>query len=89
MLRSITDDKFLTVHRERLKLCHAESLDEQCVQLVGAEVPESDRQQLPNQPPPINLPAPPPAQPIVLPLANPQVPAPQAALPLPVQLRLQ
>ena len=83
MLRSVTDDKFLTVHRERLKPCHAESLQEQCVQIVGASLPEPDRQIPPNQPPPNNQPVPPQAQPVLPPIPVPQVPAPLAVHPAP------
>ena len=82
MLRSTVDDKFLTVHRERFKLCLAEPFHEQDVQHVEAEPTAPDIVQ-PPQPlhvpqPPINKIAPPPAQPLGLPEANPLVSAAQA-----------
>ena len=49
MIRSIVDDKFLTVHRERLKLCNSEPVQEQVVQLIAAEPAEPDGAQPPRQ----------------------------------------
>ena len=87
MLRSTVDNKFLTVHRERLKLCLAEPFHEQDVQHVEAEQTAPDIIQ-PPQPlhvpqPPINQIAPPPAQPLGFPQANALVLAAQAVQLLP------
>ena len=80
IVRSVVDDKFLTVHRERLKLCNSEPVQEQDVQLVEAEQAGLGVAQHP-QPaqvaqPPINQPAPPPP---------PVVPPGEAVLPQAVQ----
>ena len=71
MVRSVVDDKFLTVHRERLKLCNSEPVQEQGVQLVAAKpaVLDAAQHKLPN--PPINQPAAPPLPPFMPPPANP------------------
>ena len=88
MLRSTANDKFLTAHRERLKRCLSEPLQEQDVQHVGAgpvthDVPQPHiPQQLQALHPPINQLAPPPAQPIAHPQANPIGPVPQIVQPL-------
>ena len=61
IVRSVVDDKFLTVHRERLKLCNSEPVQEQEVQFVevdpvgfGAASFRNQRQSL--NPQSINLP---------------------------------
>ena len=87
ILRSTINAKFVTVHRERLKLCLAEPLKEQCVQHVEAERVAPNVLQ-PPQPqqvlqPPINQLAPSLVQLILPPQPNPFVPAVQAAQPLP------
>ena len=69
IVRSVVDDKFLTVHRERLKLCNSEPVEEQDVQLVEAEPAGLGVAQHP-QPaqlaqPPINQPPPPVVPPLV------------------------
>ena len=86
MVRSVFDDKFLTVHRERLKSCNSEPVQEQGVQVVAAEPAMLDAAQQP-QPaqvaqPPIYQPAAPPLPPLMSPPANPVAALPQALQPV-------